>query len=117
MFIVKKELEIAVSHKLCLDYKSKCENLHGHNLKVTVYCQAEELNDNNMVVDFTHIKEAVHSKLDHKNLNDVLDFNPTAEMIAQWIVENVDYCVAAKVQESEGNVAVYMRDSNLNVTI
>ena len=31
MYYVKKTLEISASHQLNLSYKSKCENLHGHN--------------------------------------------------------------------------------------
>ena len=60
-----------------------------------------------MVVDFKKIKELVHTKMDHQNLNDVFDFNPTAENIAKWICDTVPNCVRVEVQESEGNVAVY----------
>lgn len=70
-------------------------------------CQAEALDHNGMVVDFKKIKELVHSKMDHQNLNDVFDFNPTAENIAKWICDTVPNCVRAEVQESEGNVAIY----------
>lgn len=45
--------------------------------------------------------------MDHQNLNDVFDFNPTAENIAKWICDTVPNCVRVEVQESEGNVAVY----------
>ena len=70
-------------------------------------CQDEALDHNGMVVDFKKIKELVHSKMDHQNLNDVFDFNPTAENIAKWICDTVPNCVRAEVQESEGNVAIY----------
>ena len=76
MYYVQKTLEISSAHMLYLDHNSKCENLHGHNWIVNVYCKAKELDDNGMVTDFTIIKEMVHGKLDHKYLNEVLDFNP-----------------------------------------
>lgn len=109
MFYVSKRMEIAGSHRLELDYPSKCSSLHGHNWIVTVHCKAEELDQNGMVVDFTKIKEMVHDKLDHKNLNEVLNFNPTAENIAAWICNQVPHCYRVEVQESEGNVVVYDR--------
>ncbi len=107
MFTIKKLFEISASHNLNLDYESKCQNLHGHNWIVTIYCKSETLDNNGMVIDFTEIKKIVHKKLDHQNLNEVLDFNPTAENIAKWIVDSIDKCYKAEVQESEGNTAIY----------
>ena len=107
MYYIKKVLEISASHRLCLDYESKCTNLHGHNWIITVYCRAEKLNANGMVTDFTHIKHQVSDVLDHANLNEVLPFNPTAENIARWICDRVENCYRVDVQESEGNTASY----------
>ena len=56
MYYVQKTLEISSAHMLYLDHNSKCENLHGHNWIVNVYCKAKELDDNGMVTDFTIIK-------------------------------------------------------------
>ena len=93
-----------------LDYESKCTCIHGHNWIVTVHCRAKQLNDAGMVTDFTHIKQNISDKLDHKLINDVLPFNPTAENMARWICENVPNCYRVDVQESEGNVASYEID-------
>ena len=82
-------MEISASHSLKLSYQSKCENLHGHNWIITIYCRSKELNEDGMVVDFTHVKEKVMSRLDHQNLNEVLPFNTTAENIARWVCEQV----------------------------
>lgn len=114
MYYVSKRMEIAVSHKLTLSYESKCANLHGHNLLVTVYCKAKELNKDGMVMDFKHIKQKIHGYLDHGNLNELLPFNPTAENIAKWIVAQFPECYKAKVQESEGNIAVYYDDDKID---
>ena len=110
MFIVKKRMEIAGAHRLNLNYESKCANLHGHNWIVTVWCKSQTLDANGMVIDFTHIKREVQDKLDHKFLNDVVPFNPTAENIAKWVCEQIPHCYRVSVQESEGNVATYERD-------
>ena len=107
MYYIKKRLEISAAHKLSLSYESKCHNLHGHNWIVIVYCKSETLNKDGMVVDFTHIKRDIQDRLDHKYLNEVLDFNPTAENMAKWIVDNLDTCYKATVIESENNEATY----------
>lgn len=109
MFTVKKRLEISASHQLQLSYESKCENLHGHNWIIDVYLKSDTLNEDGMVMDFTHIKESIHKRLDHKHLNDVLDFNPTAENMAKWICDQLEHCYRVDVQESENNIATYER--------
>ena len=110
MYIVKKRIEISAAHSLRLSYQSKCENLHGHNWIITVYCRSMELNEDGMVIDFSHIKKAITSRLDHQNLNEVLPFNPTAENIARWVCEQLPCCYKVEVQESENNIAIYEKD-------
>ncbi|MCD7978938.1 MAG: 6-carboxytetrahydropterin synthase QueD [Tannerellaceae bacterium] len=106
MYTVKKTMEISAAHSLRLSYESKCECLHGHNWVITVWCRAKELNADGMVVDFTHIKQDIQARLDHKNLNDVFSFNTTAENLAKWICDQIPACYK-RVQESENNVAWY----------
>ena len=107
MYYIKKKIEVSAAHRLCLSYPSKCTQLHGHNWILTVECKAEELNADGMVVDFTHVKKLILDTRDHRVLNDVCPFNPTAENIARWVVENVPHCYRCEVQESEGNTAAY----------
>lgn len=110
MYYVKKRLEISAAHKLDLSYPSKCSRLHGHNWIVSVECRSRELNADGMVCDFTHIKEKIMGMFDHAVINDVVDFNPTAENMARWIVDNVENCWRCEISESEGNTAVYEKD-------
>lgn len=111
MYYIKKRMEVAGSHSLSLSYESKCSRQHGHNWIITVYCRAIELNADGMVADFTHIKQKVHDRLDHNNLNDILPFNPTAENIARWVCREVPGCFMVSVRESEGNSVIYV-DNN-----
>lgn len=117
MYYVSKRIEVAVAHSLRLDYASKCSRLHGHNAVITVYCCAETLDAHGMVIDFSHIKQMVCEKLDHRCLNEVFDFNPTAENLARWVCDHVPGCYKVLVQESEGNTAAYVRPGYENAAL
>ena len=110
MYYIKKTFEISASHQLHLTYESKCEQLHGHNWIVTIHCKSRELDENGMVVDFTHIKQLIRDRLDHSNLNDILPFNPTAENIARWICDQIPQAYRVDVVESQHNEASYEVD-------
>ena len=111
MYEVKKRIEISAAHYLTLDYESPCTNLHGHNWIIDVYLRSETLDKNGMVMDFSHIKKNVKDKLDHKVINDVVDFNPTAENLAQYICTMLaPQCYRVDVWESTDNMASYIKD-------
>lgn len=110
MYYVKKTIEVSAAHRLALPYGSKCTSLHGHNWLITVECRAERLDPNGMVIDFTLLKRLIHDRMDHKVLNDVFPFNPTAENIARWVVDTIPGCYRCEVRESEGNTAAYQKD-------
>ena len=110
MYTVIKRLEISAAHRLELSYESKCTHLHGHNWIVIVHCKSMELNDDGMVTDFTMIKKNIMSRIDHKNLNEVLPFSPTAENIAKWICDETENCYKVEIWESENNKAIYEKD-------
>ena len=78
---VTKEMTFDSCHNL-LEYDGACANLHGHTYKIQVtfggYCD-----DKGFIVDFKDIKkimkETVVDGADHKYLNDLMEFNTTAE--------------------------------------
>ena len=108
MYYVKKGIEVSAAHQLKLNYESKCELLHGHNWNINIYLKSKELDENGMVMDFTIIKRKIMEKMDHKNLNEVFDFNPTAENIAYWIKQELgEKCYRVEVEESKDNLAIY----------
>ena len=65
-----------------------------------------------MVIDFSVIKNVIKEKLDHKNLNDILPFNPTAENMAKYFYEKIRILgynmKAVTVYETPVNSATYM---------
>ena len=110
MYYVRKTIEVSGAHRLELPYESKCTQLHGHNWLITVHCRCRELNAEGMVVDFTHVKTLLRNTLDHRCLNDIFDFNPTAENIARWVCDQIPNCYRVDIQESANNSASYERD-------
>ena len=122
MFFVTKHLDICAAHQLDLPYDSPCARKHGHNYQCSITVMGEELNEYGMILDFAHIKRAVHNVLDHNDLNLVLpeNVNPTAENICKWIAERIiqvmkeDETVPSDavvwkvvVKETDGNEVVY----------
>jgi 6-pyruvoyltetrahydropterin/6-carboxytetrahydropterin synthase len=83
------EFHFAAAHRLPR-YDGPCFRLHGHNYRFFVGLEGEVDPATGMVADFGVVKERVQehvlSRVDHQNLNDVLE-NPTAENIARWIWE------------------------------
>lgn len=106
---VTKTIDFCYGHRL-LDHTGKCRHLHGHNGLLEVDVETHSLNSQGMVVDFGDVrdlvKEWVDANLDHRMVlcrEDpvvpllleveepvyLLDDNPTAEIIARLIFEQV----------------------------
>lgn len=88
-----------------------CSHLHGHNYRITFTVEAEELDSVGRVMDFSVIKdylcEWLEANWDHKFLifrDDpwasvlketdptgvvVVDFNPTAENMGQYLIDEI----------------------------
>jgi 6-pyruvoyltetrahydropterin/6-carboxytetrahydropterin synthase len=90
-------------------HESKCAHLHGHNYRIHLTVEADELDSVGRVMDFSAIKEHLcywlEDNWDHKFLvwskdpfattlkeidpegTVVVDFNPTAENMGQYLIE------------------------------
>jgi len=105
----KRYHDISCGHRV-FQHESKCAHLHGHNYRVHFTCEAEKLDSIGRLIDFSDIKSRLcmwlEDEWDHKTLiweNDpwakvlpdidptivIVPFNPTAENIAQYLVEVV----------------------------
>ena len=94
MFELTVISDFSAAHRL-RGYTGKCENLHGHNWKVSVVVESKDLNRIGIVMDFKDIKKELNNvleKLDHKDLNNLVFFkkiNPSSENIASFIYSRI----------------------------
>lgn len=86
-FTLRFKHHFDAAHQL-LNYTGSCGQLHGHRWQVEVVIQTEQL-VNGMVADFNLLEKLIN-ELDHCNLNDKFNFNPTAENIAKYLKEKID---------------------------
>lgn len=106
---VSRYHDFSCGHRV-VGHEGKCRNLHGHNYRVTFTAAAQLLDDVGRVIDFSVLKTAlcdwVEQYWDHRMLiwdqdpwkNDLLaidqtvvllPFNPTAENLADFLLESV----------------------------
>jgi len=131
MYSVIKRIDFCYGHRL-LDYDGVCKHPHGHNAVAEIEVRTGELDNRNMVTDFSDIKRVVKGwidrEIDHKMLlrhDDplvkplqqlgepvfVLDSNPTVERIARLIYDHASALglpvVRVSVWETPTSVASY----------
>lgn len=106
---VKRYHDICAGHRVH-GHEGKCRHLHGHNYRITFTCESDDLDDIGRVIDFSEMKAKLcmwlEDEWDHKmliweqdplaevlpNIDPtvvIVPFNPTAENIAQHLVEVV----------------------------
>jgi 6-pyruvoyltetrahydropterin/6-carboxytetrahydropterin synthase len=104
-------LKFDAGHRVC-NHESKCRTLHGHEYKAHIYAEADQLDSLGRIIDFSVIKEKVGSWIDlHWDHNMILwendinlpliqqcdglkavyvtKYNPTAENMAQDLIQNI----------------------------
>jgi len=96
------------------EYKGKCEKVHGHTFQVEVAIHVSELDRTGLGYDFAEIKKALAAALpDHTHLNEIFDFNPSAENIARHLYGELKKAYPVKsvtVWESDDASATYSED-------
>jgi 6-pyruvoyltetrahydropterin/6-carboxytetrahydropterin synthase len=119
MFEVSVEETFSAGHSL-RQYRGKCENVHGHNYRVQVTVEGEELNSIGLLVDFADVKRLIReivARLDHQFLNDLAPFdaiNPSAENMARYFYDEISRGIASgprirevKIWETDITSATY----------
>lgn len=86
---IQKEFHFSASHQLQgLPEGHQCGRLHGHNYIVVVVLGSNELNEHGFVVDYGELKpfkKYIDDVMDHRHLNEVFDFQTTAENMAKHL--------------------------------
>lgn len=90
MYAISKDFEFSAAHRLeGLAPEHPCSRLHGHNYVVRLTLRGD-LNAIGFVYDYRALapfKEHIDARIDHRYLNDLVPWNPTAEALASWLWE------------------------------
>lgn len=105
-YTIGKEFSFEAAHRLGgLSIDHKCARLHGHSYRVQVVLTAEELTGPGFVTEFGDLApfaEFLKAALDHRELNEVVPFEPTCEALAAylagWIIANLDETVSSRLR-------------------
>jgi len=117
MFEVSVEQTFAAGHAL-RNYKGKCENVHGHNYRVRITMQGDQLDSTGLLVDFLDVKSligGVVDYLDHQFINDLPPFdelNPSAENIAKYFYDRVNGGLKNDVPVRVSEVTIWETDTS-----
>jgi len=121
MFRIVKKFSFCASHQLLnLPEDHPCSRLHGHNYEIEIVLSSDKIDTNTgMLLDFRKLNEIVNpviNKLDHQNLNDILqDGEPsTCEYLAKWIFQKLkpklSYLTTVCVSETPKTWAEYSNE-------
>jgi 6-pyruvoyltetrahydropterin/6-carboxytetrahydropterin synthase len=113
MFEVSVEETFAAGHAL-RGYKGKCENVHGHNYRVQLTVEGEQLDSIGLLLDFGEVKRLVRevvARLDHRFINDLPPFdvlNPSAENLAKYFYDEISSSLSGSTRL--GQVKIWETD-------
>lgn len=118
MYKISKQFAFSASHILeGLPENHPCSRLHGHNYIITLHLKSTVLNAAGFVRDYREldkIKKYIDDTLDHRHLNDILLFNPTAENMAKYLFDlfkaDIPELYAVEVSETPKTTAIYELD-------
>ncbi len=115
MYKISKQFSFSASHILDkLPQEHPCARMHGHNYIITIHLKTETLNEFGFVKDYRDlefVKEYIDEKLDHRHLNEIIPYHPTAENIARYLydifIEKLPELYAIEVSETPKTSAIY----------
>lgn len=114
-YTIRKRFTFSAAHHLTgLPAQHPCSHHHGHNYVVWLELSADRLDATGFVRDFGELrtfKDYLDAAMDHRDLNDTVPFNPTAELLAQHLFDvaarSWPQVCAVTVEETETSEATY----------
>ena len=103
MYSVIVKTSFKATHNLHFTDGSK-EPAHEHQWLITTEISSEKLNKIGLVIDFNEVKgylKEITAELEGKNLDEIPYFskkNPSAENVAQYIYEKLEYKLESEVK-------------------
>lgn len=134
-----RRVHFSAGHRV-MNHESKCATVHGHNYYVSIRAEASALDDVGRVVDFSVLKERVGGWIDEhwdhnflvwerdtavvaalqslprKKDPFVCPFNPTAEEMARYLLEDVCTDVLSGTQVRIQSITVFETE-NCSATV
>lgn len=115
MFTISKRFDFSASHQLTgLPEDHPCSRLHGHNYQVVMTLADDNLNPVGFVKDYrelSEVKKWIDETLEHRHLNDIFPFNPSAENLAKRLYDifylELNQLKSVTVKETDKTSATY----------
>ncbi len=123
MYLIRKQFSFSASHQLVnLPADHPCTRLHGHNYIVEIVLRAGQVDARGFVVDYLDLKPFktyIDDEIDHRHLNDLFDFQTSAENLAKhlfdWARLRWPQVVAVRVSETPKTWAAYWDERYVNI--
>lgn len=114
LYEIAKSFSFSAAHRLTkVAEDHPCARIHGHNYVVTVWLESDTLTEEGFVLDYRdldYIKTWIDSTFDHRNINDVIEGESTAENMARLILvfcrQHYSQVFKVEVKETDKTVAV-----------
>lgn len=120
MYEISKLHTFSASHQLSgLDPDHPCGRVHGHNYRLRITVASLRVDRHGFVMDYHQLAPFtrwVDENLDHRHLNDLAGFQPSAELLSRWLTEKArelltlpdDAVVSVAVSETDKTWATWI---------
>lgn len=136
MYYITKVFRFPIGHRLSkIGETNKCSFLHGHNFSLEVRVKSYNLNEKDMVMDFSDLKKLVNEIIDFwdhamfLNENDNtpvencnvhrFDGDPTAEVLCRYLFNEIEgrlptgiHVDSVSIWETDDSKATYKESEN-----